>query len=33
MAENIITALESELAFFGKVFGFVPPGVPPIELD
>lgn len=33
MAENIITALESELAFFGKVFGFETPGVPPIELD
>jgi len=33
MAENIITALECELAFFGKVFGFEPPGVPAIELD
>jgi dipeptidyl aminopeptidase/acylaminoacyl peptidase len=32
-AENIATALESELAFFGQVFGFTPPDVPPLTLD
>jgi len=26
-AENIVTAIESELAFYGRVFGFVPDGV------
>jgi dipeptidyl aminopeptidase/acylaminoacyl peptidase len=33
MAQNIATALESELAFFGQVFGFTPPDVPAITLD
>jgi dipeptidyl aminopeptidase/acylaminoacyl peptidase len=32
-AENQITALESELSFWGQVFGFVPPGVPTLQLD
>ena len=32
-AENIATAYESELAFFGEVFGFTPPDVPPLTLD
>jgi dipeptidyl aminopeptidase/acylaminoacyl peptidase len=31
-AETIIAALEAELAFYGAVFGFTPPGVPPAEL-
>jgi len=31
--ENIATALESELAFYGQVFGFAPQGVSPITLD
>jgi dipeptidyl aminopeptidase/acylaminoacyl peptidase len=32
-AENVIHALESELAFLGQVFGFETPGVPPLALD
>jgi len=32
-AETIIAALEAELAFYGAVFGFVPPGVAPIHLS
>jgi len=32
-AETVIAALEAELAFYGQVFGFVPPGVAPIELS
>jgi dipeptidyl aminopeptidase/acylaminoacyl peptidase len=32
-AETIIAALEAELAFYGEVFGFTPPGVPPVELS
>ncbi len=32
-AENIITALEAELSFFGQVFGFDPPGVPRLTLQ
>jgi dipeptidyl aminopeptidase/acylaminoacyl peptidase len=32
-AETVIAALEAELAFYGQVFGFTPPGVPPIELS
>jgi len=31
-AETIIAALEAELAFYGEIFGFTPPGVPPVEL-
>ncbi|MDT0302161.1 S9 family peptidase [Streptomonospora wellingtoniae] len=31
-AANQQRALEAELAFYGEVFGFTPPGVPPIEL-
>ncbi|RJQ87652.1 S9 family peptidase [Amycolatopsis panacis] len=30
--ESIIAALEGELSFYGQVFGFVPPGVPVLEL-
>ncbi|MGH3432282.1 MAG: S9 family peptidase, partial [Thermocrispum sp.] len=32
-AETIIAALESELSFYGQVFGFEPPGVPVLRLD
>lgn len=32
-AETVIHALESELAFLGRVFGFETPGVPAIALD
>jgi dienelactone hydrolase len=31
-AETVIAALEAELAFYGEVFGFTPPDVPPLEL-
>jgi len=31
-AETIVRALEAELAFYGRVFGFVPDG-PPVELE
>jgi dipeptidyl aminopeptidase/acylaminoacyl peptidase len=31
-ASSVITALEAELSFYGQVFGFVPPGVPVLEL-
>ncbi|TKG72316.1 dipeptidyl-peptidase 5 [Prauserella endophytica] len=31
-ADTIVTALESELAFYGQVFGFATPGVPPVDL-
>ena len=31
--ETVIAALEAELAFYGEIFGFVAPGVPPIELS
>ena len=31
-AETVTAALEAELAFYGEIFGFTPPGVPPIEL-
>ncbi|MCQ4083719.1 prolyl oligopeptidase family serine peptidase [Streptomyces sp. RB6PN25] len=30
--ETIVTALHSELSLYGQVFGFTPPGVPPLEL-
>jgi len=32
-AETNIASLEAELAFYGQVFGFIPPGVTPIELS
>jgi dipeptidyl aminopeptidase/acylaminoacyl peptidase len=32
-AETVIAALQAELAFYGEIFGFTPPGVPPIELS
>ena len=31
--ETIIDAAETELAFLGAVFGFTPPGLPPLALD
>lgn len=31
-AENIITAMEASLSFYGQVFGFEPPGIPRLEL-
>jgi len=31
-AETIITALEAELAFYGQIMGFTPPGVAPVPL-
>jgi dipeptidyl aminopeptidase/acylaminoacyl peptidase len=31
--ETNIAALEAELAFYGRVFGFTPPDVPPITLS
>ncbi|CAM4094944.1 S9 family peptidase [Nocardiopsis rhodophaea] len=31
-AESLERALEAELAFYGQVFGFTPPGIPVIEL-
>jgi dipeptidyl aminopeptidase/acylaminoacyl peptidase len=32
-AESNTAALETELAFYGEIFGFTPPGVPPITLS
>ena len=32
-AETVITSLESELAFYGEVMGFRPPGVPRVKLS
>ncbi len=32
-AESTIVALESELSFYGQVFGFDPPGVPTLTLE
>ncbi len=31
-AENIVASLEAELSFYGQIMGFVPPGIPPVEL-
>jgi dipeptidyl aminopeptidase/acylaminoacyl peptidase len=31
-AETIIASLEAELAFYGQMMGFTPPGVPPVRL-
>jgi dipeptidyl aminopeptidase/acylaminoacyl peptidase len=33
MAENIKAALEAELSFYGQAFGFVPAGVPVLDLS
>ncbi|MFF3560801.1 prolyl oligopeptidase family serine peptidase [Streptomyces sp. NPDC002574] len=30
--DSLITSLEAELALYGQVLGFTPPGVPPLEL-
>jgi dipeptidyl aminopeptidase/acylaminoacyl peptidase len=32
-AESIIASLEAELAFYGQIMGFTPPGVPPVKLQ
>jgi dipeptidyl aminopeptidase/acylaminoacyl peptidase len=32
-AETKIASLEAELAFYGEVFGFIPPGVAPLKLS
>jgi dipeptidyl aminopeptidase/acylaminoacyl peptidase len=32
-AESVIRSLEAELAFYGQIFGFTPPDVPPIALS
>ena len=32
-AETVIASLEAELGFYGQVFGFDPPGMPPIKLS
>ncbi|HTU06453.1 MAG TPA: prolyl oligopeptidase family serine peptidase, partial [Trebonia sp.] len=32
-AESNTAALEAELAFYGEIFGFTPPGIPPITLS
>ena len=32
-AESVIASLEAELAFYGEIFGFTPPDVPPLELS
>ncbi len=31
-ADSMITSLESELSFYGQIFGFTPPGVPDLKL-
>jgi dipeptidyl aminopeptidase/acylaminoacyl peptidase len=31
-AENIVASMEAELSFYGQIMGFVPPGIPPVEL-
>jgi acetyl esterase/lipase len=31
--ETNIAALEAELAFYGQIFGFAPPGIPPLKLS
>jgi dipeptidyl aminopeptidase/acylaminoacyl peptidase len=31
-ASSIIVSLEAELAFYGQILGFSPPGVPPVKL-
>jgi dipeptidyl aminopeptidase/acylaminoacyl peptidase len=32
-AETVTASLEAELAFYGEIFGFTPPGVPPLPLS
>jgi dipeptidyl aminopeptidase/acylaminoacyl peptidase len=32
-AETVVASLEAELAFYGQVFGFTPPGIAPIKLS
>jgi dipeptidyl aminopeptidase/acylaminoacyl peptidase len=32
-ASTIVRSLEAELYFYGAVFGFTPPGIPPIAID
>jgi dipeptidyl aminopeptidase/acylaminoacyl peptidase len=32
-ASSIIVSLEAELAFYGQILGFDPPGVPPVKLE
>ena len=32
-AETNIASLEAELSFYGQLFGFTPPGVPPVTLS
>jgi dipeptidyl aminopeptidase/acylaminoacyl peptidase len=32
-AETVIASLEAEIAFYGQVFGFAVPGIPPIKLS
>jgi dipeptidyl aminopeptidase/acylaminoacyl peptidase len=32
-ASTIVKSLEAELYFYGAVFGFTPPGIPPIAID
>jgi len=32
-SETIITALEAELAFYGQIMGFAPPGIPPVKME
>jgi dipeptidyl aminopeptidase/acylaminoacyl peptidase len=32
-AETVIASLEAELAFYGEIFGFAPPGIPPLRLS
>ena len=32
-AETVIASLEAELAFYGQIFGFTPPDVPPLALS
>jgi dipeptidyl aminopeptidase/acylaminoacyl peptidase len=31
-AETIVTCLEAELSFYGQILGFVPPGIPVVEV-
>jgi dipeptidyl aminopeptidase/acylaminoacyl peptidase len=31
-AENIVASLEAELSFYGQIMGFIPPGIPPVEM-
>jgi len=31
--ETIIDAFESTLSFYGQIFGFTPPGIPPVKLE